>query len=226
MQQARKQLVSRIASEFRRRLGTVLTEGQLIGIDYVNTYGVLFTPQNTCATHDYCDPDPTFWQAMTAALSERTGGQGSHKHPLHITGRDLFDIIISQDNALGIAGAAVWNEAWGEAALHGFSTLWAVKESVLAEAAFKSLAQVVMIEPRRASHDDQRYPGFPMITEEEDEIRAAAAIFLQHVTPFSEEDAVEASTLVNEYADDDDATGLIGYFHSFVPAPAQRLPQP
>lgn len=222
----RKQLVSRIASEFKRSLSSVLTEGQLIGIDYANTYGVLFAPQSTCASHDYCDPNPIFWQAMTTALSDQTGGQGSHKHPLHETGRDLFDIIVKQDNELGRVGAAVWNEAWNEAALQGFSSLWAVKDAVLAEASFKALAQVVMTEPSGLSPNDQRYPGFPMIIDEEDEVRAAAALFLQHVAPFSADDAVEASTLVKQYADEDDALGMIEYFGSFAPTPARQLPQP
>lgn len=222
----RKQLVSRIASEFKRSLSSVLTEGQLIGIDYANTYGVLFTGQTTCASHDYLDPNPIFWQAMTKALSEQTGGQGSCKHALHETGRDLFDIIVEQDNELGRAGAAVWNEAWDAAALQGFSSLWAVKEAVLAEASFKALAQVALTEPSGLSPNDQRYPGFPMIIDEEGEVRAAAALFLENVTPFSAEDAVEASTLVNQYADEDDAPGIIAYFGSFAPAPAQGLPQP
>lgn len=222
----RKQLVSRIASEFKRSLASVLTEGQLIGIDYANTYGVLFTGQTTCASHDYLDANPVFWQAMTTALSEQTEGQGGSKHPLHETGRDLLDIIGTQDNELGRAGAAIWNEAWDAATLQGFSSLWAVKEKVLAEASFKALAQVVMTEPSGLSPKDQRYPGFPMIIDEEDEVRAAAVLFLEHVTPISADDAVEASTLVNQYADEDDVAGIIEYFGSFAPAPAQQLPQP
>lgn len=222
----RTQLVSQIASEFNRALSSVLTEGQLIGIDYANTYGVLFTGQTTCASHDYCDPNPIFWKAMTKALSEKTGGDGSNKHPLHETGQDLLDLIVKQDNELGRVGAAIWNEAWKAASSQGFSSLWAVKDAVYAEASFKALAQVVMTEPVGVSPDDQRYPGFPMVIDEEDEVRAAAGLFLQHVTPFSVDDAVEASTLVNQYADDDDAAGIVEYFGSFAPAPAQQLPRP
>ncbi|MCV9964734.1 hypothetical protein OIU34_22850 [Pararhizobium sp. BT-229] len=222
----RKKLVSRIASEFRRSLASILTESQLIGIDYANTYGVLFTGKTSCASHDYHDTTPVFWNAMTNALSERTGGQGNRAHPMHESGRDLYDIIATQDNELGRAGAAVWNEAWNAAAAQGYSALWAVKERVLAEATFQTLAEIVMTPPDRVGPNDQRFPGFPMVTDEEDEIRAAGRSFLEHVTPISADVAVEAATLVHHYADEDDAAAIIEFFHSFAPATAQRPPQP
>lgn len=225
-QGVRKQLVSRIASEFRLSLAAALTESQLIAIDYANTYGVLFTKNASCASHDYRDSAADFWNAMTKALSEGTGGQGSHRHPMHESGRDLFDIIVTQDNELGRAGAQVWNEAWTAAATQGFSALWAVKHRVLAEATFQTLAEIVMTLPERVAPDDQRFPGFPMFTEEEDEIRAAGRLFLDHVTPISAADAIEAATLVHHYAEEDDATAIIEFFRSFVPAPPQRQPQP
>lgn len=222
----RKQLVSRTASEFRRSLAAALTESQLIAIDYANTYGVLFTEKVSCASHDYRDTTADFWSAMTKALSEGTGGQVNHRHPMHESGRDLFEIIVAQDNELGRAGAQVWNEAWNEAATKGFSALWAVKHRVLAEATFQTLAEIVMTLPERVVPDDQRFPGFPMFTEEEDEIRAAGRAFLEQVTPISAAAAIEAATLVHQYAEEEDSAAIVEFFRSFAPTNTQRLPQP
>ncbi|MNL51355.1 hypothetical protein D3C87_1744480 [compost metagenome] len=145
---------------------------------------------------------------------------------MHESGRDLFDIIVTQDNELGRAGAHVWNEAWNVAATQGFSALWAVKHRVLAEATFQTLAEMVMTLPECVAPDDQRFPGFPMVTDEEDDIRAAARLFLEHVTPISAADAVEAATLVHHYADEEDAAAIIAFFRSFTPTTTQRPPQP
>lgn len=224
-QRVRKELVSRIADKFREALAVRLTESQLIGVDYANTYGPVFVRHAPCATHDYCDASPVFWSAMGSALSERTGGNGRH-HPLHEAGRDLYDIIVTQDNELGRVGAEVWNDAWNAAALKGFSSLWAVKEGIPAEATFKVLAEIAMTHPPRVAHDDPRYPGFPMITDFEAEIHAAALEFLAHATPLSVGDALEAATIVYQLADNDDADGIVEYFSSFAPAPAPAQPRP
>jgi hypothetical protein len=221
----RKKLVSRIADKFREALAARLSESELIGIDYANTYGPVFGRQTSCASHDYCDAGPVFWSAMGSALSERTGGNGS-RHPLHEAGRDLYDIIVAQDSELGRVGAEIWNEGWNAGALNGFSSLWSVKDGIPAESTFKVLAEIAMTHPPRVAHDDPRYPGFPMITDSEDEIHAAAQVFLAHATPLSVGDALEAATIVYQLADNDDADGIVEYFSSFAPAPAQALPRP
>ncbi|MCS4089069.1 hypothetical protein [Rhizobium sp. BK176] len=221
----RKELVSRIADKFREALAVRLTESQLIGIDYANTYGVFFGEQTPCASHDYCDTGPVFWSVMVSALSEKTGGSG-RRHPLHEPGRDLYDIIMIGDNDLGRVGASIWNDAWNAAVLKGFSSLWAVKEGIPAEATFKVLAEIAMTHPLRVPHDDPRYPGFPMITDFEAEIHAAALEFLAHATPLSVGDALEAATIVHQLVDNDDADGVIEYFSSFAPAPDQSQLRP
>jgi hypothetical protein len=221
----RRELVSRIADLFREALAARLTESQLIGIDYANTYGPVFGRQTPCATHDYCDASPVFWSAMMSALSERTGGNG-RGHPLHEAGRDLYDIIVTQDHELGCVGSEVWNEAWNAAALKGFSSIWALKEGIPAESTFKVLAEIAMTHPPRAPHDNPRYPGFPMFTDFEAEIHAASLVFLAHATPLTVGDALEAATVVHQLVDNDDADGIIEYFSSFGPAPAQAPPRP
>ncbi|MBY3155591.1 hypothetical protein HFO56_25010 [Rhizobium laguerreae] len=221
----RKALVSRIAERFRAALAGRLSQSQLIGVDYANTYGPVFGRQLNCASHDYCDANLVFWPAMAEAMSERTDANGGH-HPLHKPGHDLLDIIVSQENELGRVGAEIWNEAWAAAALNGFSSLWSVKDGVPAESTFKVLAEVSMTLPPHVAPDDPRYPGLPMITDAEDEIRAAAQVFLDHATPLSVADALEAATIVHQFADQDDADGIIGYFASYGPAPQRPLPRP
>ena len=209
----RRELVARVSGKFREALSLVLSENQLIGIDYANTYGSLFAGKPTCASHDYCDPAPEMMTALVSALSERTAHRGGTKS--QETPKSLFDLMATQDTVVGRAGAAVWRKAWELTVRNGFSKLWAVKERVPAEASFKVLASILIVEPERVN-DGSSYPGLPFLAEDEGEIGAAAWRFVENAYPLSVPDAIEVSTVLHGLADNDDASGIVEYLDSFA----------
>lgn len=220
----RKQLVKLTATAFIERMREELSEAQLIGIDYANTYGFMFTHKRSCASFDYCDPHQLMLDAVRMSLAERIKGIRDDDE----SAPDVFGFLTQSDNPLSPVLWSIWNEAWEQAASKGFSSLWAVKEGVLAESAFKSLATFVMLYPGSGA-DDPRYPGIPLAIDDEDqldEIAAAAKDFLANIVPFSAEDAIEVSTVLDGLCGEEGVNGIVEYFRSFAPAPQDEALRP
>lgn len=102
-----------LAKDIRRRMNECLSERQLIGVDYLNTF--IYDP-GVCGSHDYIDANGPVFEAI-ADYCEREIG----------VPRDLFleQALVSDDTQPddGVV-IALMNLGWDQVKKEGFSRLW------------------------------------------------------------------------------------------------------
>jgi hypothetical protein len=104
-----------LASDVRRRMAECLTERELVGIDYLNTFIYNEDPY-VCGSHDYVDANMVIFDAV-ADFSEREVG----------VPRDVFiENALSAEEVQDADGAVLTliRAGWDEAKKQGFSNLW------------------------------------------------------------------------------------------------------
>lgn len=230
--EVRKSVASAAAERFTRDMRAILSERQLVAIDYVNTYrffdmkgptGDAVSSVSPCASHNFCDPNPLMLTAVSSGASSHMGPGDPEDHPLFDPDAELVEQIATREDDVGKGAAMVWEEAWEIAANSGFSVLWSHKDTVPAEATFQTLAELVMEHPKRAELD--LYPECPVIPTDEAAYEAAVNAFVRYYIDEGEV-IVEAATVLTGYVDDDDVDGVLDYFEGFLPPPAPAAPRP
>lgn len=104
-----------LASDVRRRMAESLTERELVGIDYLNTF-IYDEDPLICGSHDYVDANMVVFDAV-ADFSERVVGLP----------RDVFiEEALSAEEVQDADGAVLTliRTGWDEAKKQGFSDLW------------------------------------------------------------------------------------------------------
>ncbi len=104
-----------LASDVRRRMSECLTERELVGIDYLNSF-VYHEDPFVCGSHDYLDANMVVFDAV-ADFSERVIG----------VARDEFlEKALSAEEVQDADGAVLTliKTGWDEVKRQGFSKLW------------------------------------------------------------------------------------------------------
>lgn len=102
-----------LASAVRRRMAESLTERELVGVDYLNTF---IYDSYACGSHDYVDANMVVFDAV-ADFSEREVG----------VPRDIFiENALSAEEVQETDSAVLtlFRTGWDEAKKQGFSKLW------------------------------------------------------------------------------------------------------
>lgn len=129
--------VTKLAEAFIQEIRSDLSENQMIGIDYANTFGG--GSDDVCATHDYCDANMYMLPALAKTLSISEDEAGS---------------LINTDGPQADKARISWGQAWDIAKERGFSTLWTHREK-LGDDDLKFLVAHLAQLPRQT---DKRYP--------------------------------------------------------------------
>ncbi|TLX16117.1 hypothetical protein [Rhizobium sp. MHM7A] len=104
-----------LASDVRRRMAENLTERELVGIDYLNTF-IYDEDPLVCGSHDYVDANMVVFDAV-ADFSERVVG----------IPRDVFiENALTAEEVQDADGAVLTliRTGWDEVKKQGFSNLW------------------------------------------------------------------------------------------------------
>lgn len=104
-----------LAADFQRRMAECLTERELVGVDYLNSF-VYNDDPGVCGSHDYLDANMVMFDAA-ADYCERVIGL-----PRDIFERDALSAeeMESADDAV----LTLFNTGWDEAKKQGFSKTW------------------------------------------------------------------------------------------------------
>lgn len=147
----RSALSDAVALEFRNELREHEGEGELVAIDYMNSF---VNGAGTCSTHDYRDANIDMDAAFRRVIA-RTAD-------VLVANVDMGDLMhrfpVMTD---------VWSTAWDEAATKGFSTLWEHRESISDEAEFKALATVLLVFPDVNALVERQYPCISIDVDDE-----------------------------------------------------------
>jgi hypothetical protein len=102
-----------LANDIRRRMGEVLTERQMIGVDYLNTF--IYDPA-LCGSHDYTDANLPIFEAI-----------GDFCEREFKVDRETFmeEALVNDDESSNdFAVVDLMNLGWNEVKKGGFSQLW------------------------------------------------------------------------------------------------------
>lgn len=203
-QATRWEITEKLAVRFVLVAREDLEEGDLVGVDYANTYN---GSAGTCATHDYMDANMTMAEAFERVVAEE------------VTDAKVAPTITDLVTGHGYAAQAardIWNRAWDVAQNRGFSSLWR-RRSEVEDGDFKTLASVVLQRPEGHS-DDRRFPHLPDWVDIEDDIFDVSFELLKNLDDVADLEPI--ATAVSEAFNAKDENILLEALAEAIPKPS------
>ncbi len=107
-------LAAPIAADIRRRMSELLSERELIGVDYLNSF--IYADRDVCGSHDYLDANEPVFEAI-ADFCER-------EHKIDRTSFHEQALVSDDNTGEDFVVVELMNLGWARVKDEGFSQLW------------------------------------------------------------------------------------------------------